>query len=98
MAHRGVCGAGEIDALLDANHALFHRRVEEILGVVTEPMTASQIVEAACVMYRLLTHKPRRALRFERNIRFYIEYLVDRGELEMECRQGVTLYRRTRTD
>jgi glyoxylase-like metal-dependent hydrolase (beta-lactamase superfamily II) len=94
MAHRGVCGGEEIDALIDENHALCHQRTQEILSLVTAPMTESQIVEAACTQYRLLTHRPRRALRYERNVRFFIEYLVDRGELEMECRQGVTLYHR----
>lgn len=95
MAHRGVCPGGEIDALIDANQALIRRRAEEILALVDRPMTASQIDEAACVLYRLFTHKPRRSLRFERNVRFFIEYLVDTGRLAEECHNGTTYYRRT---
>lgn len=43
-------------------------------------MAASDIVRRVCLFYKLLSGKPRRALRFERNIRFFIEFLVDRGE------------------
>lgn len=93
MAHRGICGPDEFPALIDANQALVRRRAEEILGLVDRPMTASQIGEAACLRYRLLTHKPRRALRFERNVRFFLEYLTDGGELMMECQNGVPYYR-----
>lgn len=95
MAHRGVCPGGEIEALIDANQALIRRRAEEILSLVDRPMTASQIDEAACTLYRLFTHKPRRSLRFERNVRFFIEYLVDDGRLTEVCQNGATYYTRT---
>lgn len=95
MAHRGVCPGAEIGALIDANQALIRRRAEEILALVDRPMTASQIDEAACVLYQLFTHKPRRSLRFERNVRFFIEYLVDTGRLAEECQNGATYYHRT---
>ncbi|MCI8423478.1 MAG: MBL fold metallo-hydrolase [Lawsonibacter sp.] len=92
MAHRGVCRRGELGALIDANQALVHRRTEEIRKLVTRPMTASEIDEAACTFYQLLTHRPARSLRFERNVRFFVDYLVDQGLLEMTCRQGGTVY------
>lgn len=95
MAHRGVCSGSEIGALIDANQDLLHRRAEEILALVDRPMTASQIDEAACVLYQLFTHKPRRSLRFERNVRFFIEYLVDTGRLAETCQNGATYYQRT---
>ena len=92
MAHRGVCSGGEIGALIDGNQDLIRRRAEDILSLVKGPMTASQIDEAACVLHQLFTRKPRRSLRFERNIRFFIEYLVDAGRLEEQCRNGATYY------
>ena len=55
-------------------------------------MTASQIDEAACLRYKLLTHRPPRSLRFERNVRFFIEYLVDAGRLDEVCQNGATYY------
>lgn len=92
MAHRGVCSGAEIGPLIDANQALIHRREEEILSLVDRPMTASQIDEAACLRYKLLTHRPPRSLRFERNVRFFIEYLVDAGRLDEVCQNGATYY------
>lgn len=92
MAHRGVCPGGEIGPLIDANQDLVLRRAEEILSLVDRPMTACQIDEAACVLYKLFTHKPRRSLRFERNVRFFIEYLVDAGRLAETCQNGATYY------
>lgn len=92
MAHRGLCPGAEIDSLIDANQALIRRRAEEILSLVERPMTASQIDEAACTLYQLFTHKPRRSLRFERNVRFFIEYLVDAGRLAEGCQNGATYY------
>ena len=95
MAHRGVCGPDEIGPLIDANQALVRRRAEEILSLVERPMNASQIDEAACVRYELFTHKPPRSLRFERNVRFFIEYLVDTDRLSQVCQNGATYYVRT---
>lgn len=94
MAHRGVCSGAEIGSLIDANQALIHRRAEEILSLVDRPMTASQIDEGACLRYKLLTHRPPRSLRFERNVRFFIEYLADTGRLNEVCRNGATYYMR----
>lgn len=92
MAHRGVCSGKDFDALIDANQALIRRRAEEILSLVDRPMTASQIDEAACVRYQLFTHRPPRSLRFERNVRFFIEFLVDGGQLAETCQNGATYY------
>ena len=94
MAHRGVCPGGEIDGLIDANQALTRRRAGEILSLVDTPMTASQIDERACIFYKLFTHRPPRSLRFERNVRFFIEYLVDTGRLVETCQNGTTYYAR----
>ena len=99
MAHRGVCTLPEINSLIDENQALLRRRAEEILALISRPMTASQIDEAVCIQDELFTMKPRRALRFERNIRFFVEYLTDHGLLEMECKNGAVYYHQSeRTD
>lgn len=79
MAHRGIARREELEGLIDANQALALRRAGEILALIDRPMAASDIVRRVCLFYKLLSGKPRRALRFERNIRFFIEFLVDRG-------------------
>lgn len=92
MAHHGVCTGEELPHLLDENQALIRTRAEEIRFLITHPMTSSQIDAAVCAYYQLFTHKPNRALRFERNICFFVEYLVDSGLLEVRCRGGVARY------
>lgn len=92
MAHRGVISRDGLDALIDANDALIQRRAGKILELVTRPMTVSEISQAVCAKYKLLTSKPTRALRFERNIRFYLEYLIDHGDLTMETESGIAMY------
>lgn len=94
MAHRGICSQEEAEELIDENQALLRRRAEEILSLIVRPMSASQINEAVCIQDELFTKKPRRALRFERNIRFFVEYLTDRGQLETICKNGIVYYRR----
>ena len=96
MAHRGIARREELEGLIDANQALALRRAGEILALIDRPMAASDIVRRVCLFYKLLSGKPRRALRFERNIRFFIEFLVDRGDLVMETQDGVTVYRPAR--
>ena len=96
MAHRGVCTPEEFPGLLDENQGLIRARAEEIRSLITRPMTMSQIDAAVCACYQLFTHNANRALRFERNIRFFVEYLVDRGELTVACRRGVAFYAQSR--
>lgn len=92
MAHHGVCTGEELPHLIDENQALIRTRAEEIRSLITRPMTISQIDSAVCAHYQLFTHKPNRALHFERNICFLVEYLVDQGLLDVRCRGGVALY------
>ena len=95
MAHRGVCTREEMARLIDANQELMERRTGEILKLIDEPLTFSEINERVCTFYELFTRSPRRALRFERNIRFFVEYLLDEGKLCMTCRNGTVLYQRS---
>ena len=96
MAHKGVCPGADFPALVRDNDQLIHRRAEEILDLVDEFMPFSAIDQKVCAHYKLLTRQPRRALRFERNVRFFVEYLADEGFLEMECVEGTVYYRKVR--
>lgn len=92
MAHRGICTREELPDLIDGNQTMIRTRAEEIRALITHSMTMSQIVGAVCARDQLFSHHPNRALRFERNIRFFVEYLLDRGLLEIHCRRGVVYY------
>ena len=93
MAHKGVCTGADFPALVRDNDGLILRRAEEILALVTAPMSFSEIDRAVCAHYSLLTRQPRRALRFERNVRFFVEYLADEGYLDMDCIDGTVYYK-----
>ena len=95
IAHKGICPGADFPALVRDNDALILRRAEEILSLVEGAMTFSDINRRVCAFYKLLTRQPRRSLRFERNVRFFVEYLVDEGYLEMSCEDGTTFYSAT---
>ena len=97
MAHKGICDNREISAVIDANLDLLYRRGQEILSLIDRPMTFSEINHAAVGLHKLYTHRPYRALVYQRNVTFIIEYLLEEGELEMECHEGVVRYCRTQT-
>lgn len=92
MAHRGICSCEDMERLVKENQDLMRRRTEEVFRLIQGKMTFSQINEAVCDFYHLLTRQPKRALRFERNTRFFVEYLVDQRLLRMECQDGVVTY------
>lgn len=92
MAHKGICHKEEIGELIDLNHELILRRAREIRDLVTEPMPFSRLCQLVCQTYSLFTRRAQRALYYERNIRLFIEYLLDEGALAMESRQGVAYY------
>ena len=92
LAHRGIFDPKETGDLIDANNDLLERRISEIQALIDRPMTISDIDREVCGLYQLFTKRPLRALRFERNIRFLAEYLVDHGRLEIKCKGGVGYY------
>lgn len=92
MPHRGVCPPEELDRLIDANNDLLEKRAGEMLALVKQPMTASEINAAACKFYELFTKKTSKGLYLERNIRFMVEYLVETERLVTFCQGGVVYY------
>lgn len=97
MAHKGVCPGEEISQLIDDNLALLFRRGQELMTLIDRPMTFSEVTQAACRYYNLLTHRVVRALAYQRNVSFLLEYLVEENLVEMQCREGVVFYCRTDT-
>lgn len=94
-SHRGILA--DINNSVDANRELFLLRAGEILSAIHHPMTFSQVTAAVYQMYSLFSRSPRRAQSFERNIRFFMEFLLDEGRLELIAgEEGVTLYAPTR--
>ena len=80
-AHRGVFT--DMDSVVEANCRLFLTRAEEICALVDRPMPFNQLAAAVYRKYDLFTHNPLRAVSFERNVRFFVDYLLDRGDLTL---------------
>lgn len=90
LAHRGVFD--DVSTLIDENRALILDRAGQVLAAVTEPMTMDGIIAAVCRAFSLHAGQPRRAALYERNVRSFVEYLLDRGDLTLSVRDGVRLY------
>lgn len=95
MAHRGTCSQEALGALVDANGDLLRRCADQIRDVVTEDIDFSELCRRACSVLGLHSNKPRRVLYYERNIRLFVEFLTDIGELTMIPQQGAVMFRRS---
>lgn len=89
-AHRGVFS--DIGAVVDKNLALMRQRAGQILSVVDRPMTFDQINRRACALLDVHPQNPRRALGLEKSMRFFVDGLVDRGDLVLSLAQDVVCY------
>lgn len=92
MAHQGVCTGADFPSLVRDNDELIYRRAGEILSLIQGPVLFSDINRLACAHFKLLTRQPRRALRFERNVRFFVDFLTEEGYLDMSCTDGTVFY------
>lgn len=90
VAHRGI--HTDIDGVVDASSAHIRRRAEEILSLITRPMTFSGIWEAVNEHFALLSSRPIRAALMERNLRSFIDFLVDTGRLRWYAERGMLYY------
>lgn len=89
-AHRGV--HTDINAVVEASNAHIRRRAEEILSLITRPMTFSEIWAAVNEAFSLLSSRPIRAALMERNLRSFVDYLVDAGRLNWYAQRGMLYY------
>lgn len=92
MAHKGICSRHQINSLIDDNQELLRLRASQILALIDTPMNLSQINHAVCREFKLLTRRQYRSQDFFRNICLLLEYLLDEGLLQMQCRDGVVYY------
>lgn len=92
-AHRGM--ETGLDRVLDANLARLDQVGETLLALVEGTMTFDGLCQAALARLQLLTTRPDRSALYARNLRCFLDELLDRGALAMEVRTGVRHYRRT---
>jgi hypothetical protein len=79
-----------MDAVVEANCQLFLTRAEEICALAEQPISFDRLAAAVYKKYALFTHNPQRAVSFERNVRFFVDYLLDRGDLTLAAAEDGT--------
>ncbi len=90
-AHKGC--EPDIKALAAYNICQLEERIERFRSLVAEQMTLEDIIKKACAEMKLLSKQAFKVKLYERDMRSYIECLVDRGELQ-EIYEGGRLYYR----
>lgn len=89
VSHRGI--HPEIAPLVDSTIELLLHRAEEIRALVTRPMTWGEVWQAVNEHFSLLSSHPVRAALMERNLRSFLDYLADVGELKLSAGRGLTI-------
>ena len=90
VAHRGI--HTDINAVVDASSHHVRSRAAEICSLVDRPMTFHEIWEAANDHFSLLSSRPIRCALMERNLRSFVDYLLDTGDLTWFARKGMLYY------
>ncbi len=94
FAHTGQCTPEELPALIEANTHLFESRGREILAELTEPKFFDRLAIDVCKRFELNVVKAQRVLYFHRNIRLFLEYLMDLGLVELIADEGGIKYKK----
>ena len=90
-AHKGVYGA--LDDLPERNIQLIESRAERILKLIDRPLNLSELSLRVCADFHLRSRVRGAVALYERNIRCYLEYLLDTGRLESVPKDGIFYYR-----
>lgn len=92
LAHFGTCSGDKFQNLVEQNQNLLHTRASEICRCAGGGKTLEQITLDLCKQYELSSRKPERILIYQRNIRLFLEYLTDKGDVYLEMRSEGICY------
>ena len=93
LAHRGIFT--DLTELVAVNRQLILDRADMVYSLVDKPMNMSEIQLAVAAHFHFSTSKPLKAAMIEHNTQAYVEYLIDRGDLEAISKDGIRYYQRT---
>ena len=94
-AHRGTFD--RLAPVIDGNLALLDRCAAAIRDLIQGEMGEEEISAAVIRRAKLLTSSTDKALRYRRNARAVLDYLVDTRQAELVTRQGICRYRLVQT-
>lgn len=90
LCHHGVFD--DLHPLIDATCALSHRKGDELCALIPRPMTYAEVWQAAIDHLGLYTSNPFKAAMIERNLRSFLDWLVDQGRLNWYAERGMLYY------
>lgn len=90
-AHKGVYET--LDDLPERNIQLIESRAERILKLIDRPLNLSELSLRVCSDFHLRSRVRGAVALYERNIRCYLEFLLDTGRLESVPKDGIFYYR-----
>lgn len=93
LAHRGVVEKKNLVSLVKANQDLFLQRAMEIRRCTGGGKTMDQLCIDYCKEQKLNTRKPKRIAVYQRNIRFFLEFLEDIGEVSIVMGESGILWK-----
>ena len=92
LAHYGV--ESDISGLLGLNAQIYLEVAEKVQSLLTKPMTLEEWLVAAIRYFGFRSASTEYGLRLlERNLRSFVEYLIDIGEVRQEALSGRMVYR-----
>lgn len=91
-AHKGVYRS--LGDLPDRNIALIRQRAADVLAQLEEPGDITQIIRRVCAHLNLHGSSRISAAIYDRNIRCFLDYLIDTGEAEACAEDGILYYRK----
>ena len=89
-AHKGVYA--DLGDLPEQNIQLIESRAEGICRLLEQPLDFSELSRRVCTIFRLRSRAKGAVALYERNIRSYLEYLLDTGRVESLVRDGGFYY------
>lgn len=81
LAHKGIYP--DVKDLITDNIYFYRNRAEEILSVISSPMTREEILQAVALKMNIRIHSTYKYLVVERMLQCYVEYLLETGRIEL---------------
>ncbi|MFH5835369.1 MBL fold metallo-hydrolase [Proteiniclasticum sp. C24MP] len=88
LAHKGIYP--DVKDLITDNIYFYRNRAEEILAVITKPMTKEEILQTVALTMRIRIDSTFKYLVVERMLQCYVEYLLETDRIQL-CVQDLSL-------
>lgn len=95
MAHDGICAKEDLLSLVQANQEMYLDRAKAICDCAGFGKTIDLLTMDYCKLCNLNTRRAKRITHYQRNIRLFLEFLEDIGDVRMEMSEMGILWKST---